>query len=272
MAPRSLVFGCSALLLSALACKRAEKTPQPGAPAVSTASAPASVPVGAASAPAATAGVDELATSVGTVRFHPVHHATLYLDVAGKIVWLDPAGDKTPAEPKADVILITDIHGDHLDEQAVGRLKRPTTRVLGPASVAEKLPGVERIANGERRDLGFMQVEAVPMYNVKRGPAPGKLFHDKGRGNGYVLVFGDRRVYVSGDTECIPEMKALRAIDVAFVCMNLPYTMPPSEAAECVAAFRPKVLYPYHYRGSEMGELDAKLRGSGVSVRKRDWY
>jgi L-ascorbate metabolism protein UlaG (beta-lactamase superfamily) len=270
MAVRFLMLAAGATALLALACKRSDSSPQRAQPAQTSASALAA-PGTAANVPAA-AAADELDFSAGRIRFHPVHHATLYLDVAGKIVWLDPAGDKTPAEPKADVILITDIHGDHLDDEAVARLKKPGTRVLGPAAVAGKLPATERVANGERRDLGFMQVEAVPMYNVQRGPAPGKLFHDKGRGNGYVLVIGERRVYVSGDTECIPEMKALERIDVAFVCMNVPYTMPPNEAAECVQAFRPKVLYPYHFRGSDLGELDLKLAGSGVEIRKRAWY
>ncbi len=105
----------------------------------------------------------------------------------------------------------------------------------------------------------------VRAYNRTRGPAPGKLFHDQGRGDGFVFTFGDKRVYVSGDTECTPEMKALKDIDVAFVCMNLPYTMTPVEAAECVRAFKPKVLIPYHYRGQKPEELKAKLGAdSGV--------
>src|SRR5262249_2606624 len=120
--------------------------------------------------------------------------------------------------------------------------------------------------------LPALGVDAIPMYNKVRGPAPGQLFHDKGRGNGYVLSFGGKRIYVSGDTECIDEMKALKDIDVAFVCMNLPYTMPPSEAADCAAAFAPKILYPYHYRGSDLGDLDKALAGKPIEVRKRNWY
>ncbi len=103
------------------------------------------------------------------------------------------------------------------------------------------------------------------MYNVERGPSPGKVFHEKGWGDGFVFTFGDKRVYVSGDTECTPEMRALKDIDVAFVCMNLPYTMPPAEAAACVEAFKPKILYPYHYRGSDLGELDKVLAGDLTS-------
>src|SRR5262249_46601103 len=116
-------------------------------------------------------------------------------------------------------------------------------------------------------------VEAIPMYNVTRGPAAGQLFHDKGRGNGYVLTLGSKRIYISGDTECIPEMKALKNIDVAFLCMNLPYTMPVSEAAECVKAFKPKIVYPYHYKGQNTQEFaDALKDVKGVEVRLRNWY
>ena len=110
------------------------------------------------------------------------------------------------------------------------------------------------------------------MYNLQRGPSPGQLFHDKGRGNGYVVTLGGKRLYIAGDTECTPEMKALKDIDVAFVPMNLPYTMPPSEAAECVKAFKPKIVYPYHYRGQNLDEFASALKGSGVDVRIRDWY
>jgi len=111
------------------------------------------------------------------------------------------------------------------------------------------------------------------MYNEKRGPEPGKRFHDKGRGNGYLLGFGDKTVYVSGDTECTPEMKALKKVDVAFVCMNLPFTMPPEEAAECVKAFKPRIVIPFHYRGSDLQKFERALAGTdGVEVRIRNFY
>ena len=110
-------------------------------------------------------------------------------------------------------------------------------------------------------------IEAIPAYNLKRGPAPGKLFHDKGRGNGYVLTYGGKRFYFSGDTEGVPEMRALKNIDVAFVCMNLPYTMPPEEAADAVKAFHPKVVIPYHYRGSDLTVFQKALEGTGIEVR-----
>ncbi len=110
------------------------------------------------------------------------------------------------------------------------------------------------------------------MYNLKRGPAEGKLFHDKGRGNGYVVTYGGKRFYFAGDTEGVEEMRALRNIDAAFVPMNLPYTMPPEEAADAVKAFRPKVVYPYHYRGADLSVFEKALAGSGVEVRIRNWY
>ncbi len=117
-----------------------------------------------------------------------------------------------------------------------------------------------------------IQIQAVPMYNLKRGPEAGKLYHTKGRGNGYILTFGDRRIYISGDTECIPEMKDLKDIDAAFVCMNLPYTMTPEEAAGCVNAFKPEVVYPYHYRDSDMDAFKRAVTAPGVKVELLDWY
>lgn len=215
---------------------------------------------------------DTLATSAGVVKIHPINHATLRLEIADKIVWIDPTTKADLTGPKADLVLITDIHGDHHDPAGLDAVRKPESVIVAPKAVADKVPGAVALANGETRDLGFVRVEAIPMYNLTRGPAAGKLFHDKGRGNGYVLTVGDRRIYISGDTECTPEMKALKNIDVAFVCMNLPYTMPPAEAAECVAAFKPRILYPYHYRDSNLDELTRPLADSGVEVRRRDWY
>jgi L-ascorbate metabolism protein UlaG (beta-lactamase superfamily) len=215
---------------------------------------------------------DTFATSAGPVKIHPVYHATLWLEIGSKIVWVDPWSKGKLDGPKADVVLITDIHQDHFDEPGLAAVRKPGSVVVAPKVIADKVPGAVVLANGEKKDLGFMTVEAVPMYNLVRGPEAGKLFHDKGRGNGYVIEVGKKRFYLSGDTECTPEMKALQSIDVAFVCMNLPYTMPPAEAGACVAAFKPKVLYPYHYRDSNLDELDKALAGSGVEVRRRSWY
>jgi len=136
----------------------------------------------------------------------------------------------------------------------------------------DKIAGASVIAAGQNKKIGPFSVDAVPAYNMKRGPAEGKLFHDKGRGVGYIVTYGGKRFYFSGDTEAIPEMKALKNIDVAFVCMNLPYTMPPDEAADAVKAFHPKIVIPYHFHGSDLAVFQKGLEGTGIEVRVLDWY
>jgi L-ascorbate metabolism protein UlaG (beta-lactamase superfamily) len=128
------------------------------------------------------------------------------------------------------------------------------------------------LRNGESREVGPWKIEAIAAYNLQRGPAPGTLYHEKGSGNGYVITYGGKRFYFSGDTEAVPEMKALKNIEAAYICMNLPYTMPPEEAASGVRAFKPRVAIPYHYRGSDLGAFQKALAGSGVEVRIHDWY
>ena len=241
-------------------------TPAPAAPA----SRPDDAPKYPPAQPAATTDVFE--TGAGPLTLHPVQHATLWFEVGGKVVWVDPWSKAELDGPKADIVLITDIHADHFDEAGLAAVRGPEAVIVAPKVVAEKLPGAVALANGERKQIGSITVEAVPMYNLQRGPEPGKLYHDKGRGNGYVVTVGETRLYLSGDTECTPEMKALTDIDVALVCMNLPYTMTPDEAAQCVSTFKPKVLYPYHYRDSNLDELERALTGSGVEVRRRAWY
>ncbi len=217
---------------------------------------------------------DILETSAGDLKITPVTHGSVLLEINGQAWHIDPwsTGDYS-ALPKADVILITDIHGDHMDPKAIATVKKDSTVIVAPAAVAKTVAQATVLANGESTTISGVKIEAVPMYNLQRGPEPGKLFHDKGRGNGYVLTVGDKRIYFSGDTEAVPEMKALKDIDVAFVCMNLPYTMPPDEAAEGVKAFRPKVVYPYHYRGSDLAVFSNALASEkGIEVRLRDWY
>jgi L-ascorbate metabolism protein UlaG (beta-lactamase superfamily) len=192
---------------------------------------------------------------------------------AGHVIDVDPVAQASfSGLPAPDIILITDIHGDHLDPAMVAKLKKASTKIVAPQAAASKLEGAVVIGNGETKTIDGVTIEAVPMYNLQRGPAAGQLFHDKGRGNGYVVTLGGKRIYRAGDTECIPEMKALKNIDVAFVPMNLPYTMTPAEAAECVKAFKPKIVYPYHYRGQNLDEFASALKGSGIDVRIRDWY
>ena len=154
----------------------------------------------------------------------------------------------------------------------INKLKKPTTTVIAPSAVADTYKTATVMKNGETKMLGVWTIEAIPMYNLKRGPEPGKLYHEKGRGNGYVLTYGGKRFYISGDTEGIPEMRALKNIDVAFVCMNLPYTMPPDEAADAVKAFHPKIVVPYHLQGSDLKVFEDALKGTGIEVRVLDWY
>ncbi len=218
--------------------------------------------------------VDVLRTDEGELRIRPITHGSLMLEFRGKVIHVDPwsRGDYAGL-PKADLILITDIHPDHMDRAMVDQLKKETTVILAPAAVAETIREAQIIRNGERKTVDGITIEAIPMYNLVRGPSPGQLYHTKGRGNGYVLTLGGKRIYISGDTECVPEIKALMGIDVAFICMNLPFTMPPEEAAECVKAFRPKIVYPYHYRNSDVNVFANALKGeAGIEVRLRKWY
>jgi L-ascorbate metabolism protein UlaG (beta-lactamase superfamily) len=215
---------------------------------------------------------DDIPTSAGTVKIAPIQHASFMMEAGGKVIYVDPAQGSFDGRPKADLILITDIHGDHMAPKIVDSLRKPGTVVIVPEAVAKTVTDSKVIRNGETQQVGAWKVEAVPMYNLKRGPSAGKLYHDKGRGNGYILTYGGKRIYISGDTEDIPEMRALKNIDVAFVCMNLPYTMTPEEAAAAVRAFHPKVVYPYHYKGSDLKAFEKGLAGSGVEVRVRNWY
>ncbi len=255
-------------LLFTAACTSA--APSSSAPAATA--SPSGAPAAGTAEPAA--GTDTIPTSAGDLKITPVYHATLVLEHGGKVVIVDPwskgAIDKLP---KADLLLLTDVHFDHLDKAAIAKVTKDGTVIVGPAAVQAEVPTAKVLKNGEKTTELGIGIEAVPMYNNVRGPEAGKLFHDKGRGNGYVLTFADKRVYLAGDTECTDEMKALQSIDVAFVCMNLPYTMPPAEAAQCVKAFKPKILYPYHYRDSDLAELTKGLDGEkSVEVRLRNWY
>src|SRR6202521_802650 len=214
-------------------------------------------------------------TSAGPVKITPIYHGAMMIQAGGKVILVDPAKPANFAGlPQADLILITDIHGDHLDADMIKAESKAGTDIIAPAAVAKTVTAAKVIGNGEKTTWGAWTIEAIPMYNTtaSRGPAPGKLFHDKGRGNGYVLTYGGKRFYFSGDTEGIPEMRALKNIDVAFVCMNLPYTMTPEEAADAVKAFHPKVVIPYHFANSDVSVFQKKLEGSGIEVRILEWY
>lgn len=215
---------------------------------------------------------EEIPTQAGPVKITPIQHASVLIEAAGEVIYLDPAQGNYEGLPPADLVLITDIHGDHMAPPILQKLQKSGTLILAPEAVAKTVTNATVIRNGESHSFGKWKIEAVPMYNLTRGPQPGKLFHDKGRGNGYVLVYGGKRFYFSGDTEGIPEMRQLKHIDVAFVCMNLPYTMTPQEAADAVRAFHPRIVYPYHYRDSDTQAFATALEGSGIEVRLRNWY
>ncbi|MGA3213895.1 MAG: MBL fold metallo-hydrolase [Terriglobales bacterium] len=217
--------------------------------------------------------VQTFPTSAGDVKVTPLFHASTLIQAGGKTIYVDPAKPaKLSGLPKADLILITHVHFDHFDPESIAAISQPSTQVFAPASVVEKFPSAKPIANGQTQQWQQWTIEAVPAYNLTRGPAPGELFHPKGRDNGYVLTYGGKRFYFSSDTEGVPEMRALKNIDVAFICMNLPYTMPPEEAADAVKAFHPKIVIPYHYLGSDLKKFQQGLAGTGIEVRILDWY
>jgi L-ascorbate metabolism protein UlaG (beta-lactamase superfamily) len=213
----------------------------------------------------------------GPITITAIQHASVQIEHAGKVIQVDPAqGDMTKAK-QADLVLVTDIHGDHLNPDLIAKVRKTGAPVVMPdavrAQAGEKIPApIVVMANGETRTVAGVPIVAVPMYNLTRGPSAGQLFHTKGRGNGYIVTLGGKRLYFAGDTECTAEMKALKNIDAAFIPMNVPYTMTPAEAADCVKAFKPKIAYPYHFQGQKPEEFREALRGSGVDVRILNWY
>lgn len=220
---------------------------------------------------------DVIKTSQGDLRLTPLYHGSVMLEFAGKVIHVDPwsQGDYTGI-PQADLIVVTHTHRDHLDPALIDKLKKPGTIIVGPPAVIDTLncaPAcgqAETVTDEEKKTVMGITFEGVPMYNIVQGSAPGMPFHHKGIGSGYVLNFGDTRVYFSGDTECTAEMKSLKNISVAFLAMNPPRTQSTIEAAECAKAFKPKIVYPYHYRGSKVEELADALKGTpGVEVRLR---
>ena len=194
---------------------------------------------------------------VSGIQVHPIFHASLEIRAAGKILLVDPSFDpKLLSEVQApDLILLTDIHGDHMNPDILGQIMKKfgNKPIIAPKAVAEKLPtalrkNVQVLSNGQSMHWEGYQIKAVPMYNLADAP---QMFHPKGRGNGYVLTVSGKRIYLSGDTQATPELRHLKNIDLAFVCMNLPYTMDVAEAASGILDFQPKVVIPYHYRGDK---------------------
>ncbi|MGD1002349.1 MAG: MBL fold metallo-hydrolase [Candidatus Brocadiia bacterium] len=215
---------------------------------------------------------DRIQTSAGELKITFVGHGTLIFTFAGKVFHVDPYSRLADYEtlPKADAILITHSHGDHFDPKAIAAARKDGTTVVLTEKAAEEMPGGIVMKNGETRTVAGVKIEAVPAYNVAHKRPTGEPFHPRGEGNGYVLAFGATRVYVAGDTEDIPEMKELKGIAIAFLPVNLPYTMSPEMAAHAAKAFRPKMLYPYHYGETDLSELSRLLAGEkDIEVRIR---
>lgn len=229
-----------------------------------------------------TMAADTIPATGGNIELTPMAHAHVQIEFGGKVIHIDPSNQANLAAAKpADIVLITDIHGDHMDPPSIDRVRKASTQYVVPAALADKFPGPTTIiANGETKTVDGVSIRAVGAYNLTRGPAPGQLYHTKGRGNAYVLTLGGKRILFTGDTECTPEIKALTGIDVAFVTMNLPFTMPPQEAAACVKAFKPKMVYPYHYRQQGLEPADknqqdfaAAMKGTtGIEVKLANFY
>ncbi|MCB0631358.1 MAG: MBL fold metallo-hydrolase [Saprospiraceae bacterium] len=228
------------------------------------------------------AQTDKIPTSKGEIVLHPILHSTMVLEWKGKTVFVDPYGgaEKLSAYGAPDLVLITDIHGDHMNKETLGGLDLSKTTLIAPQAVVDELgeiafKKIKPLANGAATKWKGVTVEAIPMYNL---PETDDSRHPKGRGNGYVLTVGKKRVYISGDTEDITEMRQLQNIDVAFVCMNLPFTMTVEQAADAVLEFKPKVVYPFHFRGrdglADVGKFKELVDAgdAGVEVRLRNWY
>lgn len=229
------------------------------------------LPLAAVAAPPALEK-DVVPTSAGPLEITFVGHGTLVFEHGGKVVHVDPWTKLADyaALPKADLVLVTHAHGDHLDPAALAAVRGPGTKVVVAPACAGKVEGAMVLANGEKTTVEGFPLEAVPAYNLVAKRPDGSPFHPKGEGNGYVVAFGKTRVYVAGDTEDTPEMKALEGIDVAFLPMNLPYTMTPEMVAGAARAFRPRVLYPYHFGDTDPQRLVTLLAGEkGIDVRVR---
>jgi L-ascorbate metabolism protein UlaG (beta-lactamase superfamily) len=215
---------------------------------------------------------DVIKTSAGDLEITFIGHGSLMMNLGGKVIHVDPYGKLTDYSklPKADIILLTHEHQDHLDLRAVQAVQGTNTTVVLTAKCAEKLPGKLLMGNGDTRTVQGIRIEAVPAYNLVNKREDGQPFHPKGVGNGYVLTIGDKRIYIAGDTENTPEMKALENIDVAFLPMNLPYTMTPEMVADAAKAFKPKILYPYHFGETDPAKLVSLLKDTpAIEVRVR---
>ncbi|MBC8472700.1 MAG: MBL fold metallo-hydrolase [Planctomycetes bacterium] len=211
-------------------------------------------------------------TDAGDLKIIFIGHGTLIFSYNGKFIHVDPVSREADYTrfAKADFILITHEHGDHLDPKAINIIRKEETKIVLTKACAERVTGGIVMQNGDERDIQGLKIEAVPAYNIVHKRSNGMPFHPKGEGNGYVITLGDKRVYVAGDTENVPEMKRLKEIDIAFLPMNLPYTMTPEMAANAAKAFKPKILYPYHFGQTDTSKLVNLLKDSkAIEVRIR---
>ncbi|MEO9805758.1 MAG: MBL fold metallo-hydrolase [Reichenbachiella sp.] len=217
----------------------------------------------------------------GEIKIYPVLHATMAIQYKEQVIYIDPYGGKKAFNgiESPTFILITDIHGDHMNLETLREMEAQNMQIIAPQAVIEKLSPdftqLTSLGNGKELNMGQINIEAIPMYNL---PEDSTSRHPKGRGNGYVLTIAGKRIYISGDTEDIDEMRSLQNIDIAFVCMNLPYTMTIEAAADAVLAFNPKIVYPFHYRGKN-GYSDVEnfkrlinVSSDRTEVRLIDWY
>jgi L-ascorbate metabolism protein UlaG (beta-lactamase superfamily) len=214
---------------------------------------------------------DVISTSTGDITITFIGHGSLMMEFHGKIIHIDPFGELADYSqfPKADIVLITHEHGDHLDLKALETVRMEKTIIVLTELCAAQVKDGIVMRNGEMREVGGLTVNTVPAYNIVNKRPDGSPFHPKGAGNGYIITFGDRRIYIAGDTENTPEMKALQNISIAFLPMNLPYTMTPEMVADAVRSFRPRILYPYHFGKTDTSKIVDLLKGEDVEVRIR---
>jgi L-ascorbate metabolism protein UlaG (beta-lactamase superfamily) len=214
---------------------------------------------------------DNIGTAAGNVEIHFIGHGSLMFKLNDKILYVDPVKSSGSYDnlPGADIILVTHEHSDHLDIDLIKLLRKTGTKIFCNSAASAKVSGSVAMKAGDRQTLGTIGIEAVPAYNIVNERAPGQPFHPRGSGVGYIIEFGGKRIYVAGDTENTPEMKALKNIDIAFLPMNLPYTMTPAMVADAAKAFKPKILYPYHYGDTNTDEIVRLLKDTGIEVRIR---
>jgi L-ascorbate metabolism protein UlaG (beta-lactamase superfamily) len=215
---------------------------------------------------------DNITTSNGNLKITFIGHGTLIFTFNGKVIHIDPYGELADYSilPKADIILITHEHSDHFDLAVIKMLRTNKTELVLTETCAQKISGGMVMKNGEVQTVQGIKIEAVPAYNIIHKRDNGQPFHPQGVGNGYILTFGDKRIYVAGDTENIPEMKTIQGVDVAFLPMNLPYTMTPEMVADAAKVLKPKILYPYHYGDTDTSKLVELLKDEQeIEVRIR---